>query len=458
MAVVPIIVRAAGLATSALVLAGCTQALPGRASAVAPGPRATAALAAPGSPARPDAATAAAAALQQFWHDEFPAAFGGPWRDIARFVAVPAAERGAAPPPCVDAAADVTNQAFYCPSADAVVWDADGLVPELERDSGEAGVVVVLAHEIGHAVQTRLGADDAQARDPGAYPTILLEAQADCYAGVAVAHFATHPVPGITVTPARRDAALEALVGFRDPLGVTAGDAQAHGNAFDRVSAFQDGYERGPHDCAAMTVADHPFTQRAFGSADDLARGGNLPLEQLLAAVETDARAWFTPIGAAGPDRAWSAPPLHATSTGCGHAMLAAQGPAAYCVADPAVVADRRMLQDLEDRYGDYAAATLVASRYGLAALHARGLPTTGPAAGAAAGCLAGAYTGHLLDGRGPFSLSPGDLDEAVEVLLADSWATRDERGAADPATSGYGRVADFRAGVSGGPTACPGR
>ena len=86
--------------------------------------------------------------------------------------------------------ADVAGQAFYCPSADAVVWDADGLIPQVLRADGPTGVLVVLAHEVGHAVQTRLGVDALQARQPSRYPTILLEAMADCDAGVALAHFA----------------------------------------------------------------------------------------------------------------------------------------------------------------------------------------------------------------------------------------------------------------------------
>ena len=84
--------------------------------------------------------------------------------------------------------------------------------------------------------------------------------------------------PGAAHGPVERDDAMLALVGFRDPLGVTPNDASAHGNAFDRVSAFQDGFTDGAQRCAEMSLDNRVFTQRRFGSAEDLARGGDLPL------------------------------------------------------------------------------------------------------------------------------------------------------------------------------------
>ncbi len=387
-------------------------------------------------PAGGDPAGWAAGRVQAFWRTAFPVAFGRPWQDVAHLVPV---HRAGPTPPCAARPEAVAGQAYYCASADAIVWDADGLVPRLAAASGEAGVLVVLAHEMGHAVAARLGVTAARARDPAAYPTILLEAMADCDAGVALA--------GIGLTPEDRDRALAALVGFRDPLGVQPGDPYAHGNAFDRAGAFEDGYDAGPHGCAGMTLRNHAFTQRAFGSAADRADRGNLPLATFLDAVGRDAGPWFTTVGGR------PSPPLTTAASGC--ATGGRQGPVTYCAPDHAIVVDPAGLAAVEDAIGDYAVGTLVAARYGLAALDARGLPVTGPAAGAAALCLAGAYTARLIDPTGPFALSPGDLDEAVAVLLAHDWADRDAAGAADPAVHGYDRVDRFRAGVDGGTAEC---
>ena len=423
-----------------LLLAGCTQVVSGQPSTVSGSARIAATPVADA-----DVAQTVVTALQQFWRVQFPAAFGRPWRDIGRFIPVHTRDRGV---PCVRSAADVADQAFYCPSADAVVWDADGLIPEVMRAQGPTGVLVVLAHEVGHAVQTRLGVDDLQTRQPSRYPTILLEAMADCDAGVALAHLAQSPPPGLALGADDRDLAMSALIAFKDPLGVEPGDSGAHGNAFDRVSAFQDGYDGSPTTCAAMTTTNRAFTQRAFGSRADAARRGNLPVDQLLDGVEGDAPTAFARIAAAAGLPGWKAPALRTTAGRC---TVAAQGPVGWCPGDNAIVVDRAAVAKLEQRFGDFAGVTLIAGRYGLAVLDA----LKRQEGGAGAVCLAGAYTGGLLSADGAFTLSPGDLDEAVEVLLAQDWAARDTAGATDPTVHGYERIALFRKGVLSGARAC---
>ena len=431
-----------------VLVAGCTQAVPGHARP-APQHQAASVAASPRSPSATGDVTAdATAALQEIWRSAFPAAFGREWTDIATFEPVHTADAGAPAPPCVDRAADLVGQAFYCPAADAVVWDADTLVPDLHRRFGSTGVTVALAHEVGHAVQTRLGIDEAQSREPRRYPAILLETMADCYAGVAFAQPGLQAVDGLATAAPVTDDALLALVGFRDPLGVEPGDDSAHGNAFDRVSAFQDGFRDGAPRCAAMTTENRTFTQRRFDSAADRARGGDLPLPLLLDAVQHDAVGWF---GALAPG--WNVPPLD--GAGCPEHGGAAQGPVRFCAADSGLSIDRSALAAVHREVGDFAGITLVASRYGIALLGALDMATVGPAAGAAAVCLAGAYTAALMEpGRG-FTLSPGDLDEAVQVLLTHDWAARDAEGGVDSSEHGFDRVARFRAGLLDGPGSC---
>jgi hypothetical protein len=428
-----------------LLLTGCAQVVPGRGTPATGGVAVPVAVA-PTVVDAGSAADAATSAIQDFWRSEFPAGFGEPWTDIATFL--PATPRSTTPP-CVADPAEVVDQAYYCPAADAVVWDAEGLIPALYDTFGHVGVVVVLAHEIGHAVQTRLGLDAARAADPQRYPTILLEAMADCYAGVVLRHLVDDPAPGLPVGPLERDAALRTLVGFRDPLGVAAGDDGAHGNAFDRLSAFRAGYDDGAGRCSTMSVPERGFTQVRFGSAADLARAGDLPLPDLLAAVERDAGAWATELsGVPG----WTAPPL--VSGACPDA--AAQGPARFCAGGPDVIdVDPEQLGPLHRELGDFAGATLISGRYALAALRATGAPVEGDDAGHAAVCLAGAYAGRLLVAPVDFRLSPGDLDEAVQVLLVDDWAARDAAGVADPTEHGYDRVARYEDGLRGGPGTC---
>ncbi len=450
------VVVAVVAAVVALLVTGCTQAVSGAAVA-APDPLPSPAAASTPLPtpvplSAEQVGAATAEALQQLWRDEFPAAFGRAWTDIAAFVPVHTDDRRAPTPPCLRRAEELADQAFYCPSADIVAWDTDRLLPGLVEKFGAASAVVVIAHEVGHAVHNRLGVDGERARNPGRYPTILLEAMADCYAGVALEHLMERPVAGLPIGVFERDQALLALVGFRDPIGVDARDAGAHGNAFDRVSAFQTGYVEGAQRCSEMTVENQAFTQRSFGSADDRDRRGNLPLASLLSAFEQDARPWFTGVVTSRVP-GWQAPALGATPSCTGRAA-AAQGPAVFCAADGAVSVNPAELESLYGQFGDYAAAAVMASRYGLAALNAVGGNTIGTAAGTAAVCLSGAYTGRLIDGD-TFSLSPGDLDEAVSVLLAGDWLARDSGGRADPAEHGFDRVAEFRTGLVSGPQSC---
>ncbi|MDN5857013.1 MAG: neutral zinc metallopeptidase [Pseudonocardia sp.] len=452
----PTITRAAvaSLVTALLATAGCAQVVTG-APVAAGEPAVTVATPTPLTPGDVDQlSTDIAEQVQAYWRAAFPAAFGRPWQELTIVRAVHPDDPAQELPPCVEKLEEVADQAYYCPSADAVIWDADQLIPQLDHDYGTPGVVVVIAHEIGHAVQNRLGMSAAARADPQRYPTILLEAQADCYAGVALAAFAAKPVAGIRIGPAQRDAALLAMIGFRDPLGVSPGDRRAHGNAFDRVSAFQDGYLGTPTTCADMRLDNRAFTQRRFGSSADAARAGDLPLSELLTAVDQDAQAWFASLA---PTFApsWVPPALlPQATTACPIAAVRAQGPASYCPADGSVAVDLRAIAPIHRSIGDYAAGVLVASRYALALWTAHGNPPTGPEAGRAAVCLAGAYTARLLDST-TFSLSPGDLDEAVQALVADSWAQRDAAGAADPGDHGFERVAVFRVGVQGGPQAC---
>src|SRR5262249_37538542 len=155
-----------------------------------------------------------------------------------------------------------------CPTDDVVAWDRSALLPVLRDHFGEAAVMLVLAHEMGHAVQRRAGLTLAEQRaQPDKYPTILIEAQADCYAGTVVGWVEDGKAEHLQVAKDRLDSALRPLITFRDPIGTEQTDRGAHGDAFDRVSAFQDGYDSGAKLCAGMSVDNRKFTLRGFLNA-----------------------------------------------------------------------------------------------------------------------------------------------------------------------------------------------
>jgi len=100
-------------------------------------------------------------------------------------------------------------------------------------------------------------------------------------------------------------------------------------------------------------------------------------------------------------------------------------------------------LQDVHDNIGDFASGMLVATAWASSVEHQLGGSLGTATARRGAECLAGAWAANTAS-----SLSPGDLDEAVTVLVATGKGDAD-RGSA------FDRVAAFRAGFKHGPSKC---
>ncbi|SHG03853.1 Predicted metalloprotease [Streptoalloteichus hindustanus] len=392
--------------------------------------------------------------VRDYWRRTFEPVFGKGWQDLrGGFYSVDSSSRAARPAPCTEKASEVEGNAFYCPSADAIAWDRSALLPVLREKYGDAAVVIVLAHEIGHAVHHRAGVGVTEQRQqPSRFPTILTEAMADCYAGAFVRSVTDGGAAHLRISGEQLDAALGALVSFRDPVGTAKTDRSAHGNAFDRVSAFQDGYQQGPKLCSAMTVDNRKFTQTTFTSFDDRANGGNMEFQRMIGSVAADLDNYFSAL-VTQRGGTWKRPTVRTDEPrpGCEGRD---QGPVAFCPATGRIELDGvTEVPRLHEQIGDYATGTLLATRYGLAAQSALGRPVRGEAAAKTALCLAGAYTGTVFGRREGFGLSPGDLDEAVQVLLGYDYGARDVHGEA--IRSGFDRVESFRNGALGGPAAC---
>lgn len=445
------LVRTAALVTTiALVSAGCSTAIAGRPVA---GPVVAREKVDTGKIRGTDdgpidrLAATAMVDIDKFWADAYPTTFGKAWVPLSGGIySVDTADPDAKPPPCTEKASDVEGNAFYCPSADAIAWDRAALLPLLQERFGDSAVVIVLAHEMGHAVQRRMNII-------GDFPTILTEAMADCFAGTFTKWVNDGKSEHLNIGEDTLDSALGALVTFRDPVGTSPRDQSAHGNAFDRVSAFQDGYQQGTKFCAAMTPQNRAFTQQAFTSTEDRARGGNLPFEDMLKQVTPDLNTYFSTL-VAQRGKTWAQP--KSVSTNAEPDCSGDQGPIAFCPSDKSIEIEvAKDLPKLHARIGDYATGVLLASRYGLASMSALGKPLNGDNAGRGALCLAGAYTGDVLTrNNSKFGLSPGDLDEAVQVLLAFDYPTRDAKGESSFGP-GFTRVEVFRGGMVEGPKGC---
>ena len=152
---------------------------------------------------------------------------------------------------------------FYCPSDRKVYLDL-GFFDDLRRKLGAPGdfaQAYVLAHELGHHVQTVLGVESEvrqrQARSPAARNplSVRLELQADCFAGVWGYH-ANKRADRVQLDPGDVEEGLNAAAAIGDDrlqrmqTGRVAPDRFTHGTSQQRVEWFKRGLQSGdPNEC-----------------------------------------------------------------------------------------------------------------------------------------------------------------------------------------------------------------
>lgn len=342
---------------------------------------------------------------------------------------------------------DVAENALYCPDEDLIAWDRVGLIPQLQDDFGPLTVGIVMSHEFAHAIQARAEVEGS---------TLTLELQADCFAGAWVADVNDR----ISVFDDEGDSLDRAIGGFlelRDSVGVSGGDPQAHGTGFDRVSAFQQGYEDGNDVC--VTYEDDPPTVVAipFGSRVDQEQEGNLPIDELIEPLLLDLESFHTALFAEAGET-WEpidgvVPVDPATDRiDCGGEVLEGDDlhlASFYCVADNTIYLDNVELVPALDEIGDFAVGGEIARQYAFAAQHRLGIADDDVAGRLHADCLTGVYTAAEFLQRIPdqqLVLSPGDIDEILVAFLSIG---------EDTGTTAFERTAAFRIGFVDGTTAC---
>ena len=158
---------------------------------------------------------------------------------------------------------------FYCPGDQKVYLDLD-FFSELATRFGAAGdfaQAYVIAHEVGHHVQTLLGTSSrvAQARAGASEEeanalSVRQELQADCYAGVWAHH--AQRMEAI-LEPGDLEEALQAASAVGDDTiqrkstGRVVPDSFTHGSAAQRQRWFKTGFETGSvNACDTCSVAN----------------------------------------------------------------------------------------------------------------------------------------------------------------------------------------------------------
>ena len=374
--------------------------------------------------------------IQAFWTATMPDVYGQDY-EVIPADRVFSYSSSNPPPNCDDGGQTqapyeaVAGNAFYCGNGDFVAYDEEGLLPKLRSNFGEFAVGLVLAHELGHAAQARVGFE------PQA--TVDFEQQADCFAGAWAQHVADSNDANVHLSTDDLDRALAGLLTLSDPSGIDSSQDGAHGNGFDRVSAFQDGYEGGAAACADYQDNPPAVTESGYSSYDDQASGGNLALRDMLATVTKSLQTYWT-----AQSSTLTAPTVVANAS-CGGTTDdgVLDDTVVYCPSTNTITYDPATLEQAHDSIGDFAGGVLVASAWSSSVQHQLGHDLGSTAARKGAECLAGAWAADSAT-----SLSPGDLDEAVTLLVAGSHESTD-RGSA------FERVVAFRAGFKHGPAKC---
>jgi predicted metalloprotease len=408
-----------------------------------------------------DIAEAAVDDVTEFWRARYPEIYGSEFQDVAGFYPYgPDTE----PPPCGSPPpryVEIENNAFYCPTDDLIAWDREKLLPELNEQFGGFTVAIVIAHEFGHAVQARFGTNDR---------TVDLELQADCFAGAWTARVANGESARFSADDVDLDKTVAGLIAIRDPVGATsADDPFAHGSGFDRVAAFQDGFQNDAAKCAeyANESEDRRTVELEF-TDDDLGTGGNFPLYDedapegrgLFTLVEADLNEfyewYFDQLGATWTPVADLVLVDPATDeVTCGGEQLSGSDlarAALYCEDENIVVLDDGELVPTLNEIGDFAVGSEVAQLWAVAAQSQLAGEETDEA-DLQAICLSGFWSASLVPGvedvtpGSTLGISAGDLDEAIIAFIA--------YGQAEGGRTVFDRAAALRTGFFGDVRAC---
>lgn len=292
--------------------------------------------------------------------------------------------------------------AGFCPPENSVGWDR-AMLGVLAESMGDLGAVLVISHEIGHAVDAQTQRDNPE--------TIVGEQRADCLAGSYMAWVAEGSSPRFQVSPEGLDLMLEAL-----PVVADSPDGGDHGSSTERLWAFQQGFMAGVDACAQIdgdvVTAHRDGVQPSGGDANAVF---TQPLvdaiaESVEAVTGVPADTANVDLAALNEMSADPAPGVRGDGTG---------GAALIAVLVQPWVSEQQFPSPL------------------------------------ATSCAVGAVARGMAGGSGDVTLSAGDLDEMlVEVLTVG-------RGAMDAAgnmpRSGFERVRGFLAGVYGGLDGCTG-
>jgi predicted metalloprotease len=341
----------------------------------------------------------------------------------------------------------VAGNAFYDPACDLIAYDRD-LLEELAGEYGRFLVPVVMAHEFGHAMQGRFGFAGRGIQD---------ETQADCLAGAWTGWVAAGEAAHVSIRTPELDDVVRGFLLLRDDVGSDPDDTQAHGSYFDRVSAFYEGFEGGIGPCRDDFGADRLFTAAAFANDREYASEGNAAFDLIVEWIGITLPEFWSEVFPSAFGTEFDPPSVEGFQRTAPDCEGLEDRDLGYCPSDATVYIDETDLATpAYEEIGDFALATAMALPYTLAVRDQAGLSIDDGAATRSAVCLTGWYEAQwykdafadVIDG----SISPGDIDEAVQFLLTYGV---DNQVFPNLDASGFELVGAFRTGFLEGGDAC---
>lgn len=426
----------------------------------------------PDEPETPDGVDAVVDAalndVEAFWEETYPEVYDDSFE--------PAAELhpygpDSGPVPCGEPPLtyeEVQANAFYCPEEDMIAWDQVGLIPALSEDFGDFVIGIVFAHEYGHAIQAPFRANVVG-------DTIMTELQSDCFSGAWTSWIADGNSNEFSVGVEELNRSVAGMLAISDAPGTSADDPWAHGSGFDRIRAFQDGYQNGAESCAEYPDRDLQVVEIPFSTDSEFATGGNMPPDELLPALERNLNVYYERLFEERFEPTWEPielilPDPDQDEITCDGETFSGEDlevAAGFCADEQAAVMSLDLVEQL-NQIGDFAIGAELARLYAQAMQYQLGVDDEdSKALNLQADCLVGVHAfANFPNGQGssvfadavgddPDSreyllfLSPGDLDEAVMGFLTFDEAATDEMGTV------FERTAALRGGFDGGLDTC---
>jgi predicted metalloprotease len=368
--------------------------------------------------------------LNVFWSQAYPTFYGKPFTPLENGYfsvdsdhvdesAYPSTGIGCASSPSPPGS--VAGNAYYDPECDLVAYDR-ALLQELAEDYGRFLVPVVMAHEFGHAMQDRFGFA-ASGR------SIQDETQADCFAGAWTGWVAAGKAQHMSLRTPELDDVVRGFLLLRDDVGSDPADNEAHGSYFDRVSAFYEGFDGGVGDCRDDFGTDRLYTAAPFSPADVVTQG-NAPFDEIVGWAASTLPQFWSSVFPTTFGTTFTPPDVRSFEGTAPRCAGPEDRDLGYCAATTTVYVDETDLaRPVYREIGDFAVVTALALPYALAVRDQAGLSVDDGAATRSAVCLTGWYEAQWFGGRFRASLqasiSPGDVDEAVQFLLDHGVDTR---------------------------------